>query len=202
MPTLFNITCVHCNKNFTAIPRQKNKKFCDKTCYKAYIKNHNKLDNCLVCGSELNRSLQNKFCSASCSATHNNQQRSTQSRKKQSASLRNTLFKLGKNRSDPKDNYYAECSFKYWSTNVWNNIPGFELVSSIGMFHPIDNPNGAVRDHIVSKQYGWKNSIPSSVISHPANCQIITNYQNIKKGTRSDLSLKILLERIQNWDTI
>lgn len=200
MPTLYTLTCNHCNSNFTVIPRNKTKKFCNQSCYKAHIRNHNILDNCLVCNTTLNRQLQKKFCSISCSATYNNSLRSVDSRKKQKESLNQTLLLAGKNRSDPKEKYYAECEFKYWSKDVWYNIPGFDLIPKFGMFHPVNNPSGVVRDHIISKKYGWKNSIDPSIISHPANCQIISNYQNIKKGARSDLSLPILLEQIEKWN--
>lgn len=199
MPTLYTLTCKHCNHDFTVLPRSKKRKFCGENCFKESIRNHDILDNCMVCGTSLNRRLQKKFCSKSCSTTYNNSIRSNESRKKQSQSLKKTLVASGKNRTDLKEKYYAECSFKQWPKKVWENISGYELISKLGMFHPVNNPQGAVRDHIVSKNYGWKNSIDPDVISHPANCQIIDNYANIKKGARTDLSIPILLERIENW---
>jgi hypothetical protein len=201
MPTLYTLVCKHCKSNFTALPRNKHKKFCNKTCAKESVKNHNILDNCLVCKATLNKRLQKKFCSASCSATYNNSLRSVDSRIKQKNSLQKTLLIKGKNRSDPKEKYYAECSFKRWPKKVWLKLPGFDLIKTLGIFHPTNNPNGVVRDHIISKNYGWKHSIDPSIISHPANCQIINNYQNIKKGTRSDLFLSTLLEEIDHWES-
>lgn len=199
MSTLYTITCNYCSRIFTVIARNKKQKFCSRECFKLFNKNHNVLDKCIVCNIDLNRKLQKKFCSNSCSATYNNSIRTTESRLKQKQKLKETLVISGKNRSDPKEKYYAECSFGYWPKSIWENLPGFNLISKLGMFHPTQNPNGVVRDHVVSKNYGWQHSIDPRIISHPANCQIITNTQNIKKGTRSDLSLTLLMEKINNW---
>jgi len=52
---------------------------------------------------------------------------------------------------------------------------------------------------MLSVEYGWRNKIDPRIISHPANCQFIGNIDNIKKGSGSCLSLKLLKQRINNW---
>ena len=69
-----------------------------------------------------------------------------------------------------------------------------------GIYHPLTNPNGMCRDHMVSKEYGWRNNIEPSLISHPANCQYLTNIENTKKGTSSDLNIDELMYRIKTMD--
>ena len=199
MPTLYNLTCNNCNLIFLALPRNKKRKFCSDECCRTFFRNEKILDNCINCNKPLNRKIQKKFCSSTCSALFNNLKRNKISRKKQSTSLRITLAINGKLRTDEKDIYYSKCAFKSWDKSIWSKIPGYSLISEIGMFNPVTNPTGAVRDHIVSKYYGWKNSVDPEIISHPANCQIISNLDNIKKGARSDLFLKDLLESINNW---
>ena len=199
MPTLYTLTCNHCNQDFTVSPRNKKRKFCSNICFKLFSRNDEILDNCLNCHISLNRRIQKKFCSSSCSSLFNNRRRSKESRQKQSTTLRKTLAKNNLARTDEKEIYYSKCSFKSWDKSIWIKLPGYSLIAEIGIYHPITNPNGAVRDHIVSKYFGWKNSVDPEIISHPANCRIISNMENIKKGKRSDLSLNTLLESIKKW---
>lgn len=103
------------------------------------------------------------------------------------------------NNIDKKILYKHACAFTF-NPYDYTSIPGYKLLLEYGIYHPISNPNGMCRDHIVSKEYGWRNNIDPSIISHPANCQYITNYENIKKGTSSDLTIDQLMNRIKTLD--
>ena len=74
-------------------------------------------------------------------------------------------------------------------------------MSFSAFFHyPIKNPNGAVRDHMFSCKEGFLRNIDVKIISHPANCQIITHIENCSKGIRCSITLEELLEKIKNWE--
>lgn len=140
-----------------------------------------------------------KFCSQSCAARYNNNIRDSRVHHKQSQTLRNTLIDRGLARTDQKEIYKIACNFKF---NIYQypSIPGFELLLERGIHNHQTNNNGVVRDHIVSKEYGWQNQIPVAIINHPANCQFITNLENVQKGADSHLSYQQLLDRIRDWE--
>jgi hypothetical protein len=75
-------------------------------------------------------------------------------------------------------------------------IPGYELLLTFGIYHPVNNPSGVCRDHMLSIEFGWRNKIDPAILSNPANCQFISNIDNIKKGSSSCITVDDLIERI------
>lgn len=108
--------------------------------------------------------------------------------------------KIGRLITDEKVVYYKQCQFNF-DPYRYDFIPGYSLLTEHGIYHPINNPNGACRDHILSKAFGWSNQIDPIIISHPANCQFLLNKDNIKKNSDSWISLADLQERISQWDS-
>lgn len=102
----------------------------------------------------------------------------------------------GRSVTDEKSIYQKQCDFLFDPYSI-PSIPGYELLLEKGMYHSTRNKNGATRDHIISVEYGWRNKIDPSLLSHPANCQFITNINNIKKGSSCGSSLDDLLRKIQ-----
>jgi len=96
-----------------------------------------------------------------------------------------------------KSIYKNECKFTF-NPYLYTDIKGYHLLIKNGMYHPINNPSGMVRDHIISKEYGWKHSISPKLISNHHNCQYLTNLENLKKGTKSGMSVKELEHLIAN----
>lgn len=80
------------------------------------------------------------------------------------------------------------------------SIDSFKLVEKYGMFHSIKNPNGMVRDHIISRWCAYINNYDPYLISHPANCHFITNLENLKKGSDSWMTIEELKTRVESWD--
>lgn len=117
------------------------------------------------------------------------------------SALQNFHINHGTHITDQKIKYKQECEFRF-SINNLKFIPGIEHLSKLGMYHPIKNPNGLVKDHMISKEYGWLNKIDPKLISHPANCRLITNQENITKGSTSSMTLQDLLERIDNINIV
>ena len=101
--------------------------------------------------------------------------------------------------SSLKEQYKKDCNFKF-DPYSYPNIPGYNLLLEKGIYHPSKNLNGVCRDHILSKEYGWRSNIEPNIVSHPANCQFISNKDNIKKSSSSMLSEMELKDRINNWN--
>lgn len=69
------------------------------------------------------------------------------------------------------------------------------------MFCKKTNTKGCVRDHLLSRWFGFENNIPVWIISHPANCEIILHAENVKRSMTNDdlITLEELLVKISNW---
>ena len=97
-----------------------------------------------------------------------------------------------------KDLYYKNAQFKFGML-TYKNIKGYELIEQYGIYNALTNKNGVSRDHMLSINYGWNHNIPPEIISHPANCEIMTQSDNSKKSFKSSITLEELKERIANW---
>lgn len=62
-----------------------------------------------------------------------------------------------------------------------------------------NNLNGVSRDHIFSRNEGYKELIDPYLISHPANCQLMQHSLNASKSIKCDISLDELKNKINIW---
>ena len=81
-------------------------------------------------------------------------------------SVNNYMKKIGRARTDEKIAYFKQCVFAF-DPYIYTNIPGYEHLLISGIYHPQQNPNGMCRDHMISKEYGYRNNIPPHMIAHP-----------------------------------
>ena len=94
------------------------------------------------------------------------------------------------------------CSFNF-NLNDFKEEFDFTLIESFGWYKAKnngDNPIGVSRDHKVSVKYGFENKIDPSIISHPANCQLIQQTKNSSKGTKNSISIEELIKDIEKWN--
>lgn len=100
---------------------------------------------------------------------------------------------------DDYELYFSRTSFKHGFKP--NNEEEIKLLKEYGVFNSISNTKGCVRDHLLSRRYGFENNIPTWVISHPANCEIVLHSENVRRSSTNDnlITLEELLERIENW---
>lgn len=113
--------------------------------------------------------------------------------------------KTGKNNPNYNPNkpeferYGCNCKFKF---NLGDFLDEFDLKKVRGIYHLKNNKSkdGYTRDHMYSIFDGFKNNIDPKIISHPANCQLITMSENSKKKDKSCITLDELLERIRLWN--
>lgn len=105
---------------------------------------------------------------------------------------------LKRQSSNEKVLYRSDCRFLF---NVYNypNYFDLDLLEQYRWYHPIENPKGVSRDHIISINFGWNHGFDSKLISHPANCRLMLHIDNNKKKCRSDIAIKELNELVQNW---
>lgn len=113
------------------------------------------------------------------------------------AAVSNYNRQVGREITDEKKIYKKECEFQF-NPYDYSNIPGYDKLLKYGMYHPQKNPNplSMTRDHLMSKEYGFRNQVPSEFIRHPANCQFITMKENSKKNEKSLLTFDQLMDRI------
>lgn len=95
--------------------------------------------------------------------------------------------------------YFKAASFKHGFKT--SNELEKKLLNENGVFHPANNPKGCVRDHLLSRRYGYENNTPAWIISHPANCEIVLQSENSSRAQRKEgdnlITLDELLERIK-----
>lgn len=105
-----------------------------------------------------------------------------------------------------KELYYEDCAFKF---NVYHYPEKFDLslIEKHGWYECYspkcgkeNNTNGVSRDHMVSVMYGYKNGIDPKIISHPANCELVLQRDNISKREKCSISLEELMGRINKWN--
>lgn len=100
------------------------------------------------------------------------------------------------NNRDAKEAYEAQCVFNF-SSKLYPYIFGFELVKLHGWCHPIKNPYGVSKDHMVSVHYGFTHNIDPYLISHPANCMFMLQSENASKCENCSMTVQELIERVE-----
>ncbi len=107
--------------------------------------------------------------------------------------------KFIESRKEGFERYRQLCEFKF-NLNDYPNYFDFSLIKKYGWYRAKnrgDVPNGVNRDHMYSIKDGFINNIDPSIISHPANCQLLLHNDNIKKKNKSSITFNELLERIK-----
>jgi hypothetical protein len=69
-----------------------------------------------------------------------------------------------------------------------------------GKYNKDSNPNGVVKDHMISIKYGEDNSVDPQIIGHIMNCEFLSNIDNLKKSSDCSLSLMELNSRIKKYE--
>lgn len=216
------LTCEICGKKYTIICRdiefekQKYKKTCSSECaHKLSVKKTDKSRNlkisktlrkrywenkkdctikikndkyekeCPYCGKiYYTKKLRQIFCSRDCTC----KSRHSENVKK----------------SKIKKIYRKQCQFKF-ALKDYADYFDFSLLYENGWYmakNHGDNLGGASRDHIISITDGYNNHIDPYLISHPCNCQIMIHNDNIRKYTKSELTVKELKKKIKKFEKI
>lgn len=172
----------------------------------------------------------NIFCSQSCSASYNNQFRSTdklketwEAKKKPMPSYYarfpySTIFHcncqhcgikyIGRNQRKYCTNcdhlYSHDGRAKYWFTFnmfLYPDLFNLDIVKELGMYNSKTNPNGITRDHRVSVNEAIRNNYDPYYIKHPLNCELMTFVANNKKKAKSSISYSELIQLVDSYET-
>lgn len=93
--------------------------------------------------------------------------------------------------------YRRSCDFKF----KFEKYP-LDFDSTLPMYSGRLNPDimAYSRDHMVSVSEGFKQNIDPKIISHPANCRLITQLDNVRKSVDSCITIEELINRIEEWN--
>lgn len=151
----------------------------------------------------------NIFCGSSCATYNSNLNRSPDIYKKASITLKNKIVETGAFGflMDKPTNMKDYCVYRVltnfnFDVNYYPTEFDINLIEQLGWYKTYDNLNlnGVSMDHIYSVRSGYDNNINPYILSHPANCRIITQRTNSSKGMRCDITIDELLEKIKIFD--
>ena len=106
---------------------------------------------------------------------------------------------------EDKKDYHFYRNISNWVGQVINeNTKGYERLKN-NTFYSKKNrdKNTLVRDHMFGRKNGFFNEVFPEIIRHPANCQLITHSENIKKSLSADdseITINELFDKIMSWD--
>lgn len=99
--------------------------------------------------------------------------------------------------------YFKESEFKFSFQYYLENYASddeINLIKKYGVFDAKNNTKGCVRDHLLSRRYGFENNIDVKTISSPCNCEIVLHSENVRRAHISSgddiIDIDELLERI------
>lgn len=97
--------------------------------------------------------------------------------------------------------YVKKCKFDF---NVYNYPHKFNLnlIEEFNWYKASNrgnNLNGISMDHMLSIREGFDLNVDPELIKHPANCELMQQYKNSKKRTKSSITLDELKNRINSW---
>lgn len=103
-------------------------------------------------------------------------------------------------RPEEKSDWEIYKQLSNWIAPMWGIVKGAHLVEKYGVWHPETNNSGLVRDHIVSRKYGFDNNVFPEILRHPCNCEIILHKNNSRKGPNSGFTLNHLFNIIKLYN--
>ena len=101
-------------------------------------------------------------------------------------------------RPEEKSDLQIYNELSYWVKSMWDVAENQNLLEH-GIWHPTQNRNGVVRDHIVSRKFGFDNRVFPEILRHPANCRILFHKNNSSKGPNCGLTLNQLFDKIKQY---
>lgn len=101
-------------------------------------------------------------------------------------------------RPEEKSDFEIYNELSNWIKPMWDIAENQNLLEH-GIWHPTQNRNGVVRDHIVSRKFGFDNGVFPEILRHPANCSIMLHKNNSSKGPKSGLTLYELFDKIKKY---
>lgn len=100
--------------------------------------------------------------------------------------------------------YHASFKFSISQFPLWFDNTTSYIIRKFGWYETKyrKNIDGCSRDHMYSVYDGFTNNILPSIISHPANCQIMPHSLNSKKKAASSITIEELYKRIDDFERL
>lgn len=197
----WDLICQKCGKSYTITETQyiiksgKHKKHCSRTCANGRVhstvtkqkirkscsgkkypsRTKKRVINCLNCNKE---TYNKKYCCYQCFKEYHLKTKSQYQKYSYSCKFIFNVFQYP----------------KWFDLNLWNEL-GLYKATNRG-----NNLTGVSRDHMYSVKQGFANKVPSQIISHPANCELLPHPLNNKKNAKCSITLDQLYERIQKFN--
>lgn len=199
----FTVKCFTCENDFSVCEREKlfprrEKYFCSRSC--ANTKKHSEETKNKIKKSVL-KLLNKEFAGTKKNCPQCNRDFYTKRKEKKFCSEK-CWKKFVTEKTNKIESYRRKCKF-YFNPYKYPNEFDIELLESRGFYSPTNKRNnlsGVSKDHMVSVRWGFDNNIDPTIISHPANCQLMIHNENISKHKKCDLTLEELLDRISRWE--
>lgn len=131
---------------------------------------------CMGCGGVV--LVPRKYCSVACWKTAVNSQKSA------------------------FESYRKACAF-HFDVSDYPHSFDLGLVETFGWYRPSNRGNnldGISRDHMLSVADGFRLGVAPTIVSHPANCELMNHTTNQRKRAGSSITLEELINRIECWD--
>lgn len=158
------------------------KKSIDEFNIKHGTKKIEQIKKCKYCSTEYKTLRNTVFCSRICAKKYKDEQ---------------LILK-----KEPFQRYRKTCEFKFGIKSFpeeFNSV----LLEKYGWYSAFNHGNnykGVSRDHMFSCKEGFNQLIDPYLISHPANCNLILQSDNVSKYSKCSLTLDELINRIKDWN--
>jgi len=106
-------------------------------------------------------------------------------------------------RYEDKNDYIFYRELANWSNQpITIFTPGVELLKENKLYSETHDKYGIVRDHMYSRKQGFDDGVFPEIVKHPANCQLITHVENIRKSKKNNdciMNRETLFANIKSW---
>lgn len=193
--------CLHCNT-----PLDSNRKFCDQTCAAIYNNNHRKVSGWVPSKEQIEKTAEtfsikkvltkevvgkySRIYFYCCDICNENK----------ISRLRRKTCETCSGKSREKRRPFL---FKF-DIELYQDLFDLEYIKKIGWFSPRKsherNLNGLSKDHKVSIADAIKNNYDPYYISHPINCEIVTQKENSSKNCKSSITYEELVRLVDSYE--
>lgn len=96
----------------------------------------------------------------------------------------------------------AKTPFQFnFNINDYPDLFDLEQIAKIGWYNPHTGHIGLTRDHKISICDAIRFNYDPYYISHPINCEIVSQRQNASKGRKSAMSYEDLVKKVKEYDS-
>lgn len=209
----FEVCCEKCGKIFVVNEQEKlhpikKHYYCSKSCSNTRIltdETKQKISNSLNLSDKINHKKEYIHICPYCNKEYKTFRKNKKYCSRKCAYIGRYYLQLKDKIQNPlifRKYYRLQCKFKF-SINNFKEEFDFNKIQIYGWYKPANkgnNLNGISRDHKYSINDGLLNNIDPYYISHPANCELLTQNENASKHSKSSISIDDLYRLVDKWN--